>query len=295
MLRGETGFTYLKTASRRQLSRVGVLAVAVLLITSLPVCAATLSVNGTDNIFGAGHSTPPAPGGGSAGTLPPAVIFPAAPGQVLTFSSVTGTATLTTSFGFFAPDGNPSFGMNVSSFGGISGIKSDKSSFLAGVFLGPAEPSNPAPPVLDFTAAGLGTAFTTLSPLIDQVFYIGDGLTGTGSGTPQQFNVPATATALYLGFPDAPGYSGLPGEYQDNAGTLTATFSVPEPTSGALLLGGCVALLSKSRRRRVYASVIDRPAIRRINSAGDLRSADQADRVPIPPDADYAAPVHSNG
>jgi hypothetical protein len=138
--------------------------------------------------------------------------------------------------------------MNLSSFGGISGIKSDASSFLAGVFLGPAEPLDPAPPVLDFTAAGLGTAFTTLSPLVNQIFYIGDGLTGHGSGSMQQFFVPATVTALYLGFPDAPVYSGLPGVYHDNEGTLTATFSVPEPSSAVLLVGGCLALFAKRRR-----------------------------------------------
>ncbi len=227
-----------------------IIAVTILLTTSLTACAATLSVDAIDNIYGAGHSTPPAPSGGSPGTLPPGVFFPASPGQVVTFTSVTGTATVTAAFGLVGPDGNTSFGMNLSSYGGISGIKTDVSSFLVGVFLGAAEPLDPAPALLDFTAAGLGTAFTSLSPLINQMFYIGDGLTGTGSGSQQQFNVPSSATAFYLGFADASGYSGPPGQYQDNDGTLTATFIgvVPESSSGALLLGACAALVATRRR-----------------------------------------------
>ena len=229
-----------------------IIAVSALLAASLPTNAVILSVDAVDNIYGAGHSTAPAPGGGSAGTLPPSFTFAAGPGQVVTFSSVTGTATLTTSFGLFPPDGNPStsFPMDLLSFGGISGIKCDTSGFMAGVFLGPAEPVNPAPAILNFGVAGIGTAFATLSPLINQMFYIGDGLTGHGSGSQQQFIVPATATALYLGFPDAPAYTGAPGAYQDNGGTLTATFNVvPEPSSTMLLVGGCVARFANRRRK----------------------------------------------
>lgn len=232
------------------------IAFAALLAATLPSYAITLSVDAVNNIYGAGFGTAPAPGGGSGGTLPPSFTFAAGSGKVLTFSSVTGTATLTTAFGFFGPDGNTSFAMNLGSYGGISGIKSDASSFLAGVFLGPAQPLDPAPAVLNFTSAGLGTSFATLSPLINQMFYIGDGLTGTGSGSQQQFYVPDTATALYLGFPDGSGYQGLPGLYQDNGGTLTATFSIQTPSvpdessSAAMLLCGCVALAGFYRRHK---------------------------------------------
>ncbi len=227
------------------------LAIAALLAVSLSVHATTLSVDAVDNIYGAGLSAPPNPGGGDAGSLPPGVTFAAEPGQVLAFSSVTGTSTLTTAFGQFSPDGNQSFPMSMSSYGGISGITSNASSFLVGVFLGQTAPTDPAPSILDFTSLGLGTGFATLSPLIGQMFYIGDGLTGNGSGIAQQFAVPADATALYLGFPDATNYMGLPGQYQDNAGTLTATFTiVPEPGSMGWLAAGCVAFLVQRRRRR---------------------------------------------
>ena len=228
-----------------------ILAAAALLSLSLSVHATTLSVDAVDNIYGAGHSTPPNPGTGSAGELPPGVTFAAEPGQVLTFSSVTGMSTLTTAFGEFPPDGNPSYPMDMSSFGGISGIVSDASSYLVGVFLGSTEPTDPAPSILNFTSLGLGTAFPTLSPVIGQMFFIGDGLTGNGTGSEQQFEVPADATRLYLGFPDGYGYMGLPGAFQDNDGTLVATFTiVPEPGSlGWLAAGGAVFLWQRRRQQ----------------------------------------------
>ena len=230
-----------------------ILAAAAFFAVSLSAHAFTLSVDATDNIYGAGLTTPPNPGGGSAGDLPPGVTFAAEPGQVLTFSSVTGTSTLTTAFGQFAPDGNQSFPMSMSAYGGISGILSDASSYLVGVFLG-ATPPTDAPATLDFRESGLGTSFATLSPLLGQQFFIGDGLTGNGTGSEQQFNVPAGATALYLGFPDGSGYMGLPGQYQDNAGTLVATFAiVPEPGSLGWLAGGCAVFFACRRRRRVCA------------------------------------------
>ena len=227
-----------------------IIPLAALIINSLPCYATTVVVHAIDNIYGAGHGTPPGPGGGSSGNLPPGIILPVAPGRVLTFSSVTGTATLTTSFGLFSPDGNPSFAMNLSSYGGISGIKSDASSCLVGVFLASGEPVDPAPTIPDFTAAGLGTTFSTLAPLINQMFYIGDGLTGTGSGSQQQFYIPDTATAFYLGFADGNGYSGLPGMYGDNDGALIATFDVvPEPNAVVLFIAGCLAICSMRRRK----------------------------------------------
>jgi hypothetical protein len=73
---------------------------------------------------------------------------------------------------------------------------------LIGVFLGPAVPSGQPPAALDASGSN---AFTSLSPLLQQVFFIGDGLTGTGSGSVQQFVVPAGATRLFLGSSDGSG------------------------------------------------------------------------------------------
>ena len=183
-----------------------------------PATASEIGANA--NIFGAGHAT--APGGGS---LPP--VFNIQPGsnRVLTFSSVTGSVSYNGGGNFNDPDGIGSASdANVSSTGGISGIINTHAGFLTGIFLDNTEPMDPAPPVLDFSI--LGTSFTSLSPALNQTFFIGDGLTGDGSGSAQQFMVPAGATRLFLGFADACGYHGSSGCYDDNLGSFTATFSV---------------------------------------------------------------------
>jgi len=125
------------------------------------------------------------------------------------------------------------------------------------VFLTDATPADPAPTSLNFTNNGtvgdIATSFTTLSPLLNQQFFIGDGLTGNGSGATQQFIVPNGATRFFLGFEDAGGYSGAPGQYQDNSGTLQASFTIsgsaaaPEPAVIALLAPGLALLLPRRR------------------------------------------------
>ena len=178
------------------------------------------------NIYEAGH-TPPAPGGGGAGVWPSSITSSAQLGYVVLFTNVTGSISLSSSLGVLNnPDGNTSFPTDISPFGGLSGIRSDASGFLVGVFLGPTVPMEPAPATLDFRASGLGTSFLTLSPQLGQLFFIGDGRTGTGSGAIQQFFVPPTATGLYLGFADAPNYTGLPGQYQDNVGSLSISLLI---------------------------------------------------------------------
>jgi hypothetical protein len=67
----------------------------------------------------------------------------------------------------------------------------------------------------------LGEAFATLAPAIGQVFFVGDGLTGTATGTAQQFRAPAGATRLYLGFADGYRFVGAPGYYGDDSGRMS--------------------------------------------------------------------------
>jgi hypothetical protein len=76
------------------------------------------------------------------------------------------------------------------------------------------------PAALDFSEAALGMAFAELRPQLGQSFFIGDGLTGTGSGAQQRFVTPAGATKLYLGFADAQAFQGNPGAYDDNTGSV---------------------------------------------------------------------------
>jgi hypothetical protein len=208
---------------------------------------ATLNVPATSNLFGAGHAS--APGGG---TLPIGFVFTALPGQTVRFSPVTGTVTYETVFHQpVGPDGETIRGpsnntTNIDSAGGISGIQADSVAFLAGVFLDNTEPAGAGPARLNFIG---GRGYSTLSPLLNQSFFIGDGLTGTGSGAQQVINVPATATRLYLGLVDGSNFTGPPGQYADNEGSFNVTFSlVPEP--GSAMMVGALTVGAFAWRRR---------------------------------------------
>jgi hypothetical protein len=161
---------------------------------------------------------------------------------------------------FFGPSGNGVDGSNLLSLSGISGYKGPQGP-LTGVFLDDSIPnSGSAPATLDFTAAGLGTNFTTLSPQLGQIFYIGDGITSGGDF--QTFIAPSSATRLFLGIPDGFSFVGAPGAYDDNDGSYqvrigvnqvpTDPESVPEPVStvGVLVSSLLGALSWKSRLSR---------------------------------------------
>jgi len=207
-----------------------------------PVKAAQLTISGDSNIFGAGKTSAPAPDGGG-GQLPPMFNFAAAAGQVLTFSNISGSVNIapypvTSTNG--NGDGNYKYRTNIWSYGGISGIRNDNAiAFLVGVFLNDSEPTGSEPSALDFTN---NTSFAELAPQLNQTFFIGDGLTGSGLGNIQRFLVPEQATRLFLGFADGSGipvaspFQGLPGAYDDNTGSVVANFElqsaaepVPEP------------------------------------------------------------------
>lgn len=166
-------------------------------------------------------------------------------GDTLTFS-VTGTTSnngvcteTSADAGSCAPD--------VSIFGagpanGIGGYKGPANA-LIGIFLNNTVPTGPgAPATLDFTGSN---NFTSLSPLLNQVFFIGDGLTGTGTGAVQDFVAPSGATRLFLASADALGAS------FDNTGSFNVTVndvsSVPEPATIPFLAAAivCIALRRK--------------------------------------------------
>jgi len=113
---------------------------------------------------------------------------------------------------------------------------------LIGVFLDNSLPSGVGGPAsLDFTGAN---NFASLSPLLNQIFFIGDGLTGTGSGAEQQFTAPAGATRLFLSVADSVGGS------QNNVGSLTVDVITPEPSAFAPGVLACLAMLRVARKRR---------------------------------------------
>ena len=224
-----------------------------LVIFNVNAFSDTLTIQASDDIYAAGHSTVPATI--YPGNFPPSDSFAAGPNQILTFSSVTGMVgcnfVITN-----GPDGTcwPGVNTTVTSYGGLSGISANQANmFLVGVFLNNTEPSGSGPSVLKYnygTAGSLNTTDASFSPSIDQVFFIGDGLTGTGSGQEQVFHVPTDATRLYLGFADS--FDSVPSYYADDVGSLTATFdftTTPEPNSVFLITGGLLVGVSLYRRK----------------------------------------------
>jgi len=128
------------------------------------------------------------------------------------------------------------------------------------VFVGPDGPIGTAPASLTYTAAD--TEDASYDPLLDQVFFIGDGLTGDGTGAEQEFYVPAGATELYLGISDACFFVGAPSCYTGNYGQFNVDYTdttsggttspspAPEPSSLLLLATGALSAVGAFRRRR---------------------------------------------
>ncbi|MCE2948319.1 MAG: VPLPA-CTERM sorting domain-containing protein [bacterium] len=239
------------------MNRLSSLVASAAVLFPLAATAATVSVDGRSNLFAAGQGAVSAPGGGGGGVLPPSVAFAAGAGKVLTFSSVVGLTDCCSGVPDMDADGSTNLiaaGTTVvGAANGISGITAPRQMFLAGVFLDDSVPAGAAPASLDFTG---NTGFASLSPLLNQMFFIGDGLTGTGSGAVQSFLVPTGATRLFLGFADGFAFNGAHGFYDDNAGTLRATFEisdgttvVPVPAALPLMLAGLGVFGLVARRR----------------------------------------------
>ena len=247
----------------------------------------TLTVDSRCNIYGAGHAVPPDPSGRGAGVLP--VSIPIAWKQGLTYwFSATGIVSANS-------DGDPGHGPDggdyfpptcINPYGGLGGIKSDNTMFLVGVFLDDTEPQDPAPPTLNFgsidnTACNTPygeqevedmTSFTQLTPQLRQVFFIGDGMTGTGTGILQRLVVPAGATRLFLGFAD--GFIGDPGGFEDNAGSVIVTIH----TLGDIFVSDATANViyrfSADGTGSTFATGLNQPYGLAFDSAGNLYEAD---------------------
>ena len=212
--------------------------ITVLMLAGQLAQAQTITVNAVDEISGAGYSSVTTTDG--SGSLPPSIGLPPYATRI-SFAIVGGSKLHLRGYGsrctapcltmdegsgdlYNDADGVGSAGsLNLLADESISGIQAPVDGFLTGVFeSGP--PTGDPPPNLDFNT--IGTNFTSLSPVLQQLFFIGDGLTGDGSGSVQVFYVPSGATFLYLGIPDACFYNGLPSCYYDNVGDLIVSYAI---------------------------------------------------------------------
>lgn len=237
------------------------LSLVVCLIVSNPVYSQSYTgvvIDGQANIFGAGFGDTPAPGGGTGGVLAPVAAIGLSGPLQLTFSSVTGQVSCAVPEPFNTADGGIFAGgvTNINSHRDLAGIiHSNRTMFLVGVFRN-STPGNPAgtPP------ARLGFSdpenFGVLSPLLNQVFFIGNGLTDN-TNTVQSFLVPTGSTQLFLGFADGNSFVGGTGHYGDNSGQLVADFAftaIPEPSTyllvGSVVTGVALYRLRKQRQRK---------------------------------------------
>lgn len=232
------------------------LALSVLSMATLPAWAANAVVPGSANLNLAGR----APGytccigdalPGQAPTLVSGLTLVA--GQVLSFV-VSGEVSY---YGAGVAGNNPDgteYGSIPSNYGdGITAPSNvNRVDALMGLFLGPTSPTgSTSPAAIDFSG---GLNFTSLSPLVGQIFFIGNGKTGDTNasdfgGTVQQFVVPTGATRLYLGTSDGFGWYNNSGQFQ-----VEIAGAVPEPGTYALMgLGLALVGVSARARRRSAA------------------------------------------
>ena len=121
---------------------------------------------------------------------------------------------------------------------GISDVLSIGVDSLMGVFLGPVCRQDQLPSALDFSS--IEFTYTTLSPAVDQVFYMGDG-------SVQSLIVPTGATRLFLGTMDGFGWDNNLGAFDVNLQNVTAP--VPDGGSTMAMLGVAFGVIGFVRRK----------------------------------------------
>jgi Flp pilus assembly protein TadG len=142
------------------------------------------------------------------------------PGATLNFQ-FNGTVSNWAGDNSYGCDGDPGYcsnnwwaAQNGNSEHGIGNVTAPIAAVI-GVFLDDSQPdSSPAPSALDFSSSA-SRDFVSLSPLLKQPFFIGDGLRADGV-TLQGFVVPKGATRLYIGIMDFQ-------QWSDNSGVMTTT------------------------------------------------------------------------
>lgn len=226
-----------------------VLGIGLALACSLcaPVHAITVAVPGSANPWLAGMPDGATSSGDTAPAQSPIFIdlTQLGPGNYLTFTALGATDN---GGGLeFGPDGDDSNWVIDHAYGVENGIANSSLPFLSltGVFLDDSQPDlSPSPTPLDYTS--LTTSFSSYAAQLKQPFFIGDGLTGRGTGDIQQFLIPTQATRLYLGTADGYGWN-------NNGGLLLVSVSaVPTPASAWVMVAGLALFgVMASRKRHI--------------------------------------------
>jgi len=231
-----------------------VFAIALLGAVQLWASSTTVTVQGYMNPWLAGMPAGSTAKGDTAPGQSPVLALT----NFVTGSAITFSTSSTCGFAYGGGCGPYSGGSSADgdTSGGYTGVANGMSGItgpwnaLIGVFLDNTQPDLNTPPAdLSFIDAygNLQISFSSLSPALGQVFFIGDGLTGTGTGSVQNFYAPAGATRLYLGSSDGFGWFNN-GGYQDVTIT-TGSSATPEPSSVMLLGSGFVGLAGVLRRK----------------------------------------------
>lgn len=220
---------------------VSVAIAALGLVSAGQAGAGTYSVPGASNPFLAGM-----PGlstccsGDSAPAESPIYAGGVTGGMTLSFTGVTGGVSYAGGTPTDGPNGDAGYLIDTLSYEGVStinniaGFTNAPVDALVGVFLNSSQPTaNPAPGVLDFSSP-------TLTPLLQQIFFIGDGSLGA-------ITVPTGATRLFLGTVDGFGWYNNTGAIDVTVNTLSA---VPEPAAWTLMLAGFGGLGMAMRAHR---------------------------------------------
>jgi hypothetical protein len=202
-----------------------------LLMLACAASAATVTVNvpGTSNPWLAGMpDSTTADSDDIAPTNSPILVAGVSitPGLTLSFRA-TGAVSVGGINPLEPPDGGANSGTHrAGAEHGISDINAADDSLL-GVFLDDSEPSlSAAPDMLDFSSA-TNRSYATLTPILKQVFFIGDGFDATGGV--QQVTVPVGATRLFLGTMDGFGWHDNLGSFEvivTDDGTFPATLNI---------------------------------------------------------------------
>ena len=151
------------------------------------------------------------------------------PGTFLTFTSVSGSTTVLPGYmSYYGPNGDTSdYVWHGENYNGNPNSPTSENniadalmpeSALFGVFLNDNVPtSNSTPPTIDWSSISVQNQTQYTNLMIQQPFYIGNGM--TTSSVVQQYQVPAGATRLFLGT-----WDGV--DYNNNLGSTAATVTV---------------------------------------------------------------------